>query len=277
VLIDPSTTTVDPVQPTAIMIGPGETPRSRLLEPRVLLPAVAVCVLPLLWAAVADSDVFGTAVVGPVTTAKEIHSHWAALWLNARPTLIATLVGVAILLAVTALGAVVVALVPHITPAIAGLSIVIGTLPLLVITPILSLLMPRGRPLVAAVCVLAGLVPVAGMLSGMAAVGERGRDEMGAVYATSRWRWWRFVGFWQTIPVLDLGIRAMIPYCFVGSIVAEWSGASTSFGLGEVMTNALFSYEPPLLWATIALAAAGSLGLLALATLIMAPLRRCVR
>jgi ABC-type nitrate/sulfonate/bicarbonate transport system permease component len=276
-MIDPSTTTVDPVQPTAIMIGPGETPRSRLLEPRVLLPALAVCVIPLLWAAVAASDVFGTAVVGPVTTLKEIHSHWSTLWLNARPTLIATMIGVAVLLAVTALGAVVVALVPRITPAIAGLSIVIGTLPLLIITPILSLLMPRGRPLVAAVCVLAGLVPVAGMLSGMAAVGERGRDEMGAVYATSRWRWWRFVGFWQTIPVLDLGIRAMIPYCFVGSIVAEWSGASTSFGLGEVMTNALFSYEPPLLWATIVLAALGSLGLLALATVIMAPLRRCVR
>ena len=65
----------------------------------------------------------------------------------------------------------------------------------------------------------------------------------------------------------------MIPYCFVGSIVAEWSGASTSFGLGEVMTNALFSYEPPLLWATITLAAIGSLGLLAVATLIMTPLR----
>jgi len=69
----------------------------------------------------------------------------------------------------------------------------------------------------------------------------------------------------------------MIPYCFVGSIVAEWSGASTSFGLGEVMTNALFSYEPPLLWATIVLAAAGSLGLLAVATMVMTPLRRRTR
>jgi ABC-type nitrate/sulfonate/bicarbonate transport system permease component len=74
--------------------------------------------------------------------------------------------------------------------------------------------------------------------------------------------------------VLDIGIRAMIPYCFLGSIVAEWSGASTSYGLGEVMTNALFSYEPPLLWATIVMAAAGSLGLLATASLIMTPLRR---
>ncbi|MCU1494382.1 MAG: transporter permease [Acidimicrobiaceae bacterium] len=241
------------------------------------MPLIAVCVVPAIWAFAADSNAFGKAVVGPIATVREIHSHWSVLWLNARPTLYATLIGVAVLLVVTAIGALVVALAPRVTPALAALSIVIGTLPLIVLTPILSLFMPRGRSLVATVCVLAGLVPVAAMLSGMARVGERGRDELGAVYATSRLRWWRYVGFWQTIPVLDIGVRAMIPYCFVGSIVAEWSGASSSFGLGEVMTNALFSYEPPLLWATISLAAVGSLGLLGIATLIMYPLRRRVR
>jgi ABC-type nitrate/sulfonate/bicarbonate transport system permease component len=248
-----------------------------LLEPRFVVPFLAICAIPLVWQLVAGAHVFGTAVVSPVTTVKEIHSHWAVLWLNARPTLYATLIGVGVLLCITAIGAFFVALVPRISPSLAALSIVIGTVPLIVMTPILSLVMPRGRALVATVCVLAGLVPVAAMLSGMARVSERGRDELGALYATSRVRWWRFVGFWQTVPVLDVGIRAMIPYCFVGAIVAEWSGASTSFGLGEVMTNALFSYEPPLLWATITLAAIGSLGLLAVATLVMAPLRRRVR
>jgi len=159
----------------------------------------------------------------------------------------------------------------------AAASIVMGTLPLIVMTPILSLVLHRGRPLVTTVCVLAGLVPVAAMLSGMARVGQRGHDEIGAVYSASRLRWWRHVGFWQTVPILDLGLRAMIPYCFVGTIVAEWSGASASYGLGEVMTNALFSYQPPLLWATIAIAAVGSLGLLGLATILLAPLRRHLR
>ena len=170
-----------------------------------------------------------------------------------------------------------VALVPRVSPALAALSIVIGTLPLIVLTPVLSLVVPRGRDLVATVCVLAGLVPVAAMLSGMSKAGERGLSDLGAVYGTSRLRWWRYVGFWQVVPILDIGLRAMIPYCLVGSIVAEWSGASSSFGLGEVMTNALFSYEPPLLWATITLAAVGSLALLGLATLVLAPLRRRIR
>lgn len=244
---------------------------------RLLVQVVAVCAVPIVWALVAVSGVFGTEVVGPLATIREIHTHWSVLWLNAQPTLVATLVGVAVLLGITVIGAIVVAVIPGITPGMASLSVVIGTLPLIVITPILSLLVPRGRPLVATVCVLAGLVPVAAMLSGMARVGHRGRDELGAVYAASRLRWWRHVGFWQTVPVLDIGIRAMIPYCFVGSIVAEWSGASASYGLGEVMTNSLFSYEPPLLWATITLAAVGSLGLLAVATLVMTPLRRAVR
>jgi ABC-type nitrate/sulfonate/bicarbonate transport system permease component len=247
------------------------------LRPNIAVPLIAVCAIPAFWALFAASNVGGTAIVGPAATISEIHSHWSVLWLNAQPTLYATLIGVVVLLGLTALGALFVALLPGMTGALAGLSIVIGTLPLIVLTPIMSLFMPRGRSLVATVCVLAGLVPVAAMLSGMATVGARGRNELGAVYATSRLRWWRYVGFWQTIPVLDLGIRAMIPYCFVGSIVAEWSGASSSFGLGEVMTNALFSYEPPLLWATITLTAFGSLGLLLVATLIMAPLRRRVR
>jgi ABC-type nitrate/sulfonate/bicarbonate transport system permease component len=265
---------LDEVRATAAPLAQRTT---LLRNPGFVLPFVSVCAIPVVWALVATSNVFGTAIVGPVATARELNSHWSVLWLNAQPTLVATLIGVGVLLAITAAGSVFVAVVPHITPALAAVSVVIGTLPLIILTPILSLVVPRGRGLVATVCVLAGLVPVAAMLSGMARVGERGHNELGALYGASRLRWWRYVGFWQTVPVLDIGIRAMIPYCFLGSIVAEWSGASTSFGLGEVMTNALFSYEPPLLWATIVMAAAGSLGLLGVATLIMTPLRRRAR
>ena len=267
----PGALPADPAGSRAAEARPG------VLSARVLVPLVSACIIPGGWALVAESRLFGSAVVSPLATIQEIHRNWAVLWLNARPTLDATLLGVAVLLAITAAGAFVVALVPRVTPALAAVSVVIGTLPLIVLTPILSLFVQRGRLLVATVCVLAGLVPVPATLSGMARVGERGRAELGALYGASRLRWWRCVGFWQTVPVLDLGIRAMIPYCFVGSIVAEWSGASSSFGLGEVMTNALFSYEPALLWATITLAAVGSLALLGLATVAMYPFRRRLR
>ncbi len=276
---------VDVAQDTASAIGSVATDPTiaaertwpSWLNARLVASVLAVATVPVLWAVVSSLQIFGNGVVGPVTTAREIHSHWAVLWLNTKPTLYATLIGVGVLLAITAVGALVVAMVPRVAAALAAMSIVLGTLPLIVLTPVLSLFITRGRSLVATVCVLAGLIPVAAMLSGMAKVGERGRSELGAVYGTSRLRWWRYVGFWHTVPVLDVGIRAMIPYCFVGSIVAEWSGASTSYGLGEVMTNALFSYQPPLLWATITIAAVGSLGLLAVATLLLAPLRRHLR
>ena len=50
------------------------------------------------------------------------------LWLNAQPDPHATVIGVALLWH-NRHGPVVVALVPHITPALAALSVVIGTFP----------------------------------------------------------------------------------------------------------------------------------------------------
>ncbi|HTW99246.1 MAG TPA: hypothetical protein VMD59_10740 [Acidimicrobiales bacterium] len=244
---------------------------------RVAVITAALVAVPAIWALVAWSNAFGTAVVSPLATIKELHGQWSVLWLNVQPTLWATLIGVGVLASITAIGAVFVALLPALSAPLSGLSIVVGTLPLIVISPILSLFMPRGRPLVSTMCVMAGLVPIGAMLSGMARVGARGREDLGALYGASRLRWWRTVGFWQTVPVLDIGIRAMVPYCFVGSIVAEFSGGSAGVGIGEVIENSLFSYQPPLLWAAIVLAATGSLCLLGVATLVMAPLRRRVR
>jgi ABC-type nitrate/sulfonate/bicarbonate transport system permease component len=69
----------------------------------------------------------------------------------------------------------------------------------------------------------------------------------------------------------------MLPACFVGAIVAEWSGATGANGLGELMVNALFSYQVPLLWASLLLSACIALGLLGAVALVTAPLRRRVR
>jgi ABC-type nitrate/sulfonate/bicarbonate transport system permease component len=244
---------------------------------RILGLAGAVAALPALWALVAATGLLGPGFVGPAATVRALAANWSLLWLNAAPTLTATAIGVAILLGLTALGAVVVALLPATTPALAGLSVVLGTLPLIIVTPTLSLVIPRGAPLVVTVTVLSGMVPVAAMLSGMAVAAARGRDELGALYGTTRLRWWRYVGLWQSVPVLDLGVRTMMPAAFVGAIVAEWSGATGSRGLGQVMVNSLFSYQPPLLWATIALCALASLALLTVASLLLLPLRAAVR
>ncbi|MBL7513559.1 hypothetical protein, partial [Frankia nepalensis] len=244
---------------------------------RVLVAAAAVAALPALWAALAATGWLGPSLIGPVATVRALHDQWSMIWWNAEPTLTATVVGAGILLAVTAVGVVAVAAVPALTPALGGASVVIGSLPLIAVTPALALVMTRGQTLVTTVTVLSGLVPVAAMLAGSALAAARGRDELGALYSAGRLRWWWHVGFWNSVPVLDLGLRAMLPACFVGAIVAEWSGATGTRGLGQVMVNALFSYQPEVLWAALLLAALAALALFALAAALMTPLRRRIR
>src|SRR5258708_938487 len=77
---------------------------------------------------------------------------------------------------------------------------------------------------------------------------QHGRGELGALYQASRLRWWRNVGFWRCIPALDLGLRTMFPACFVGAIVAEWSGAVGDVGLGGLMANAAVTCQGPVAW-----------------------------
>ncbi|ONH32608.1 hypothetical protein [Pseudofrankia asymbiotica] len=263
--------------PTATASRPASGSGRPSLPVRLLVAAVAVVALPALWAALAATGWLGAGLIGPAATVRALHDQWSMIWWNAEPTLTATFTGVGILLAVTAVGVVAVAAVPALTPALGGASVVIGSLPLITVTPALALVMTRGQTLVTTVTVLSGLVPVAAMLAGSALAAARGRDELGALYSAGRLRWWRHVGFWNSVPVIDLGLRAMLPACFVGAIVAEWSGATGTRGLGQVMVNALFSYQPEVLWAALLLAALAALALFALAAALMTPLRRRIR
>lgn len=238
---------------------------------------LAVAVPLLLWWGLAASDALGPGFITPAATVRALADNWGVIWYNTQPTLLATLDGVLVLLVLSAVGTLAVSLLPGLTPWLVGAGVVLGSLPLISLTPALSLFITRGTQLVATVTVLSGLVPVAAMLTAVARIAQRGRDGIGAVYATSRFRWWRYVGFWQSIPVLDIGLRAMIPACFVGAIVAEWSGATGEEGLGELMVNALFSYQVALLWACLLLSAGIALGLLGAVALVMEPLRRRVR
>jgi ABC-type nitrate/sulfonate/bicarbonate transport system permease component len=229
------------------------------------------------WAALAATAVLGPGFIGPAPTVRALVRQWGMIWYNAQPTISAALAGAAVLLVISLVGLVLVGLAPWLTPWLVSLSVVVGSLPLISVTPALSLFVSRGSELVTTVTILSGLVPVAAMLAAASRAARRGRDELGAVYSASAARWWRHVGFWYCVPALDIGLRAMLPACFVGAVVAEWSGAAGERGLGSLMSNALFSYQVPLLWATLLLAALTSIALLVVAAALLEPLRRRVR
>jgi ABC-type nitrate/sulfonate/bicarbonate transport system permease component len=245
---------------------------------RAALTMIAMIVaVPVLWAVVAATGKLGPGFIGPWSAVHTLIRQWDIIWYNAAPTIGAAVDGAVILLGIVAVGLVLVGLAPELTPWLVGVSVVVGSLPLISITPAMSLFFSRGTELITVVVVLSGLVPVAATLAACAGVAQQGRNELGAIYSAGRVQGWRTVGFWRCIPALDLGLRTMFPACFVGAIVAEWSGAAGDRGLGGLMANALFSYQVPLLWAALLLAALVSLALLAAVAALMAPLRRIVR
>jgi ABC-type nitrate/sulfonate/bicarbonate transport system permease component len=259
-------------QPAPVRTGRLPGPLRRGLVTVVMLVAV-----PVVWALVAATGKLGPGFIGPWPALRTLVQQWGIIWYNAAPTIAAAVYGAVILLVITAVGLMVVGLMPELTPWLVGVSVVVGSLPLISLTPALSLFFSRGTELIIVVVVLSGLVPVAAMLATCARTAQLGREELGAVYSSSRLRWWQNVGVWRCVPVVDVGLRTMFPACFVGAIVAEWSGAAGERGLGGLMANALFSYQVPLLWATLLLAALVSLALLGVVAALMAPLRRIVR
>jgi ABC-type nitrate/sulfonate/bicarbonate transport system permease component len=227
-----------------------------------------------LWSVLAVTRVFGDSVLGPVATLQVIQDRWDLLWYNIVPTLRATTLGFAITLLIGAVGLVVMIALPSLSKVIAGAAVLLGVIPLVAVTPALSMLFSRGGQLTAVMSVLSGIIPIFAALSRISTIHRGTYRELGDLYGTSRWSWWRRIGLWRSMPYIDFGVKAAAPACFLGTIVAEWAGASGARGLGEVMVNAVFSFQQDLAWATIALTALISLTAMGVVGAVMAPLLR---
>jgi ABC-type nitrate/sulfonate/bicarbonate transport system permease component len=228
----------------------------------------------LVWTIVAVTGAFGDSVLGPVETLLVIRDRWDLLWYNLVPTLRATTIGFLITLLIGAVGMVVMIALPPLSKVVAGAAVLLGVIPLVAVTPALSMLFSRGGQLTAVMSVLSGIIPIFAALARISTLDRGTYRELGDVYGTSRWTWWRRIGLWRSMPYIDFGVKAAAPACFLGTIVAEWAGASGARGLGEVMVNAVFSFQQDLAWATIVLTAAVSLTAMGIVAAVMAPLVR---
>jgi NitT/TauT family transport system permease protein len=247
----------------------GDGRRSRVLR----LGAVVLSML-VLWAAIAATHWFGDSVLGPLATLRVIRDQWDLLWYNLVPTLRATTLGFCITLLIGAIGLLLMIALPPLSKVIAGAAVLLGVIPLVAVTPALAMLFSRGGQLTAVISVLSGIIPIFAALSRISTLQRGTYRELGDVYGTSRWSWWRRIGLWRSMPYIDFGVKAAAPACFLGTIVAEWAGASGARGLGEVMVNAVFSFQQDLAWATIVLTALISLTAMGIVAGVMAPLVR---
>jgi len=253
----------------------GARSRSRNRRRSGALRIVAVVAsMVAIWAAVAASRVFGDSVLGPVDTVRVIRDRWDLLWYNLAPTLRATALGFGVTLGIGAVGFVAMIALPRLARIIAGAAVLLGVIPLIAVTPALSMVFARGGQLTAVMSVLSGIIPIFAALARISSLHAGTYRELGELYGTTRWTWWRRIGLWRSMPYVDFGVKAAAPACFLGTIVAEWAGASGARGLGEVMVNAVFSFQQDLAWATIVLTAAVSLAAMGVVAGVMAPLVR---
>jgi ABC-type nitrate/sulfonate/bicarbonate transport system permease component len=247
--------------------------RRRAASSLARLLAVVASIIAL-WTLIADTRVFGRSVLGPIATLRVIHDQWSLLWYNLAPTLTAAATGFGVALLIGAVGLFLMIAVPPLSRVVSAFAVFLGVVPLVAVTPALSMLFSRGSQLTALVTVLSGIIPIFAALARIGGLATGPFRELGQVYATSRWTWWRQIGLWRSLPLIDIGVKAAVPACFLGTIVAEWAGASGDRGLGEVMVNAVFSFQASLAWATIAISTAISLLGMGVVTALMAPLLR---
>jgi ABC-type nitrate/sulfonate/bicarbonate transport system permease component len=181
-------------------------------------------------------------------------------------TLVETLIGFALALAVGLGFAVLIDISPLLRRAIYPLLVVSQTIPILAIAPLLVLwfgfgLLPKVL-IVALVCFFP--IVVAGADGLMATDPELVR--LFRTFGASKWAIFRQVRFPGALPSLFSGIRIAITYSVIGAVWGEYVGAE--WGLGIFIQRAQHSYQVPLVFAAILVIAALSIGLFLLTSII---------
>lgn len=134
---------------------------------------------------------------------------------------------------------------------ITNISVIINSVPIIATAPLLALWLGTGTQVQIAIAALASQFPmVVGTIQGLQAADTRQRELMHVLHA-SRVQTLRYLLIPSALPYLFAGLKIAAPSAVLGAITAEWAGADR--GIGAMMLYALFSYDPPKVWLSVAL------------------------
>lgn len=205
-------------------------------------------------------------VPGPTEIWTAFAGDPGALWYHLWPTVLAATGGYAIAGAV-AIGCAALAIaMPPVAPTIYNAAVVIYSIPLIALSPVLVTWMGTGAAVRVAIAALAGFFPIlVGAIQGFRAVDRRAAELFQVLSA----RWWQrltYLSLPSALPYLFSGLKVSAASAVLGAIVSEWAGAER--GLGVMMAYALFSFDVPKVWLSLAVSAGlamASYGLVSLA------------
>jgi NitT/TauT family transport system permease protein len=188
----------------------------------------------------APSDVFWEAWTNP-----------ALLTRNLPPTAWKASTGYAIAACVAIVSASIAVSVRALYGPIYNVGVVIHSIPIIATAPLLALWLGTGAEVQIVIAALSSQFPMlVGTIQGLQASDAKQRELM-HVLCASRLQTLRYLQIPSALPYLFAGLKIAAPSAVLGSITAEWAGADQ--GVGAMMLYALFSYDSPKVWLSVAL------------------------
>lgn len=130
-------------------------------------------------------------------------------------------------------------------------------IPIIAIMPILNIWLGTGYAPKIAVAALASFFPLlVNTTRGLQSVDDQLLEFL-RVLDAGWWQTLRTVRWPSALPFIFAALKIGAPAAVLGATVGEWMGSQT--GLGYRILAAMFSFDPPMLWATMVVSAAVAL------------------
>ena len=233
-------------------VGARAHPNSRLRKALVAaLPSTAALALvALTWELCKRAGVLPITVPAPSQIAAAFGRSYGDLLYHAQPTALSALAGFTLAAAAAfALGAVALRF-PRAESSVLRLGVFIDSIPLIALTPILMVWIGNGLASRIVIGTIAALFPMlVAVVQGFKAIDRSAAELFHVLAASPAQRLFR-LAVPTALPFIFAGFKVAAPLAVLGALIAEWVSADR--GLGIMMTYAIFSFDAPLAWLTIA-------------------------
>ena len=191
------------------------------------------------------ADVWSYLVSGP-----DAGSHRDHIWGPLGQTLTDAGVGFAVGLAAAAVMAVAFLLVPGVEQTVLPVAVLLRSVPLVAMTPLITLVFGRGLLGTTVVCGIVVYFPALVIMAQGLRSAPRLTADLCRAYGAGPWTVARKVLIPGSLPALFASARLGVPSALVGAMLAEW--LATGKGLGYAMLLAPQSFDYAALWASVA-------------------------